>query len=107
LCWTRSRPTFNDMWRIRLDENADPGRWIRYTAGQPGWVIKWTLIAALVVIVVPLAVLALAGVVVGFVVFVLLALFVRLVAIVRAVIDGVLPSRRRDGRRNVRVIDRD
>ena len=95
------------MWRIRLDENADPGQWARYTAGQPGWVIKCTFIAAVLVVVVPLIVLAVAGMLVGLVVFVLLALFVRLVAIVQAAIDAVWPGRRAGGRRNVNVIDRD
>lgn len=95
------------MWRVRFEKGAGPGQWFNRAAGQPNWVTKWALIAAVVVIVVPLMVLAMAGLAVGLVVFVTLALIVRIAVIVRTAVGGLWPARGSDGRRNVRVIDRD
>ena len=95
------------MWRVRFEKGAGPGQWFNRAAGQPNWVTKWALIAAAVVIVVPLMVLATAGLAVALVVFVTLALIVRIGMIIRTTIDGLWPGRSSDGRRNVRVIDRD
>ncbi len=95
------------MWRVRFDKGTGPGQWFNCAAGQPNWVIKWALIAAVVVIVVPLMLLAMAGLAVGLVVFVALALIVRIAVIIRTAIGGLWPARSSDGRHNVRVIDRD
>ena len=96
------------MWRVRFENGAEPNSRLRYALSQPGWVTKWALAAAAVVVVVPLAMLALAGLVVGLVVFVTIGLLARVVAIVRTAFGGLWPnSSRRDGRDNVRVIDRD
>jgi len=107
LVFGRAKVYFIAMWRIRFDNGTGPGQWFNYVIGQPNWVAKWALIATVAVIVVPLMVLAIAGLAVGLVVFVALALIVRIAVIIRTVFDGLWPGSRSDGRRNVRVIDRD
>ena len=95
------------MWRTNLDNDPRSGRWLRYVAAQPNWAAKWSLVAAVLVIVVPLAVLALAGLTVGIVVFVILATIMRLASIVRVAARSVWPGGSDGGRRHVRVVDRD
>jgi hypothetical protein len=70
---------------------------------RPSWVRKWTLIAAAVVFIVPLAVLALAAAIVGTVVFIVLGLVAQVVSIVRSAFGSFSG----DGRRNVRVVNKD
>jgi len=78
--------------------------------GRPGWVAKASLIAAGLVVAVPLVLLALAGLIVGIVVFVTLGLIAQIIMSVGLLIDGLFKPAAgsgADGRRNVRVIDRE
>ena len=95
------------MWRVRSGSNPWPGRWVGYAVSQPSWVTRLALIAMVLVVVVPLAMLALAGLAVGLVVFVTLGLVARVVMMVRSALGRLRPTGRGDGRNNVRVIDRD
>lgn len=99
------------MWRVNFQTfrgNPAFDQMYQRVGSKPGWVTKWAFIAAAIVIVVPLAVLALAGMLVGTIVFVLLALIAQVVAIVRTGFESIFgASAQSSGRRNVRVIHRD
>ncbi len=80
----------------------------RRVVGRPSWVTKWALIAAAIVVLVPLMLLALAGLVIGTVVFVLLGLIAQVITFVRSGLHSLSGGGSTStGRRNVRVIHRD
>ncbi len=82
---------------------------------KPGWVAGAALLAATLVVVVPLLVLMIAALFVGVVVFVTLSVVAWFVAVVRGLWRGVMPGGGGGGRgwppdqrrRNVRVVTRD
>jgi hypothetical protein len=70
---------------------------------RPNWVLLTAVAVGAFVVVVPLVLLAIAGLVVGLVTFAVLALVAQAVAAVRSLFGGGTSGDR--GRRNVRVID--
>jgi len=98
------------MWRIYLQEHQSLGPLYRRVGGKPGWVGGAALLAATLVVVVPLLLLFAAAVFVGVVVFVMLSMIVWVIRMIQrlgarlALSGGGVGS---DGRRNVRVIQRD
>ncbi|MCC7145838.1 MAG: hypothetical protein IT443_05285 [Phycisphaeraceae bacterium] len=91
------------MWRTYIRSNRWTSPWASQVERHPGWVAKTALVAALLVIVLPLALLFFTAVLVGVVVFAVLSLTVRL----KAWLGGVFRAGSLgDGRRNVRVIAR-
>jgi len=92
------------MWKAQF-HRFQSGRLYEQVATSPGWVTKTALTAAAIVIVVPLAVLALAGVLVGAIVFVTLGLIARVVAIAGG-LAGKMSAHggQNTGRDNVRII---
>jgi len=95
------------MWRMQFEQfQHDPrfeamfGRVPR----RPRWVWSIALLAAAVVIVVPLLLLALAGLIVGTIAFFILSFIWWIVSALQSVTG---PRRTDNGRRNVRVIDSD
>jgi hypothetical protein len=96
------------MWRADFTTNQGLNRLFERATGRPGWVAKASLIAAGLVVAVPLVLLALAGLIVGIVVFVTLGLIAQIIMSVGLLLDGLFKSpAASDGRRNVRVIDRE
>lgn len=94
----------------RYDPRMAFGRWYRRVeiAGrQPRWVTRTALAAAVVVIVVPLLVLALAGIAVGLIVFAALGLVAWGVSWIKGLLYRWDDFRFDSGRRNVRVIRRE
>ncbi|MEE9211400.1 MAG: hypothetical protein V3U29_01980 [Phycisphaeraceae bacterium] len=97
------------MWRVYVREHPTFGSWYHRIERQPGWVSRIAVTAAVLVVVVPLVLLALAAITVGLVVFVTLGLIAQLVVMVRGVfVRGGMPSvasgASGGGRRNVRVL---
>ncbi|MEX0884859.1 MAG: hypothetical protein WD009_00330 [Phycisphaeraceae bacterium] len=82
--------------------------WHARLQGRPGWVWKATVLAAVMVVVLPLIILTLTAVTVAAAVFAVASLVASGVGVVRRLLGGargsVWPAD--DGRRNVRVIDR-
>jgi hypothetical protein len=93
------------MGRVNWDYRTGPSRLYGYAAAQPSWVTRWALIAMVLIVVVPLALLTLAAVLVGFVVFVTLRLVAVVIASVRGAFGQHAPED--EGRENVEVNDRD
>jgi len=94
------------MWRVYVREHRQFGPWVQRIDRQPGWITKAAIIAALLAFVLPLALLTLAAVMVGVVIFLTFALIATgLAAVARfwAGLTGRLGAD--DGRRNVRVIE--
>jgi len=69
------RINFRDM---RSDPRAGFGNLYRQVTGRPSWPLKIALLIGSLVVVVPLVVLAIAGLVVGVAVFIVLSLVARL-----------------------------
>ena len=94
------------MWRFDYDNMRGypgfEGVYQRVT-GRPSWVSRWAFIAAAIIVIVPLCVLALAGIIVGTVVFVTLGLVAQVMTLVRT----GLGSLRKSDRQNVRIRHRE
>jgi uncharacterized BrkB/YihY/UPF0761 family membrane protein len=96
------------MWRTDFNTKHGVNHVFEQVTGRPGWVGKASLLAAGLVVVVPLVLLALAGLIVGIVVFVTLGLIAQIIMSVGMLLDGLFKSPTgSDGRHNVRVIDRE
>lgn len=96
------------MWQTDFSTKHGVNRAFEQVTGRPGWVAKASLLAAGLVVVVPLVLLALAGLIVGIVVFVTLGLIAQIILSTGMLLDGLFKgSGGSDGRRNVRVIDRE
>lgn len=98
------------MWRVYIHQHPTLGPWYASVNRRPGWVTRTAVLAAVLVVVVPLLLLALAAVFVGLFVFVTLGLVGQVVAVVsdgwaRAT-SGTQALWGRQGRRNVRVVRR-
>ncbi len=90
-----------------LNEDERFGPWIRRAQSQPGWVTQFAVLAMVLVVAIPLALIALAAILVGMMVFVVLSLIARLLRGLQ-VLTGTKPSsvaQPEGGRRNVRIID--
>ncbi len=96
------------MWRMYIRQHPTWGPWYQRVERQPGWVTRVAVTAAVLVVVVPLTLLALAAIVVGLVLFITLGLIAQVIAMVRALLTGGstarAPQAPEQGRRNVRVI---
>lgn len=92
------------MRRFFLDQSTRWRGWLS-GGGTPVWVFKAALLAGLAVVVLALALLGLAALLVGGVVFVVLAAAARANAWLRGLVGRVTRSGD-DGRVNVRVISR-
>ena len=96
------------MWRIYIKNHPQFGPVYERVNTQPSWITKLALSVALIIFFIPLAVLFLAALLVGTVVFVVLALVVRVITVIQNLFS---PERSQtsaeQGRENVRVIDRD
>ena len=91
-------------WRAYVREHPTFGTYYARVERQPGWVVRLTLLAAVLVIVVPLMILTLAAVLTAGVVFVLASLVARVASLFTRGPRDVGPTD--DGRENVRVIER-
>ena len=97
-------------WQVRFEEavfNRHPGagQWYARVRRQPGWVTRTAFIIAVMVVVLPLLALTLAAVVVGLACLLVLGMVAYVGKAVTDLFNGG-PRRKRDGRRNVRVMDR-
>lgn len=97
------------MWQEGLRNHPTMGAWYAKVENRPRWVAKAALAAVVLTVVVPLALLVMAALVVGFVTFLVLGVVAVLVQQVRILFAGgrsVDHSRADgdDGRVNVRVI---
>ena len=97
------------MWRVYYTQmQQDPrfGPFITWVqAGRSGWVLATAVMVGLMVVVIPLVLLALAGLFVGVMTFVVLSLLVRAYEALQSLFSGRGSYPSADGRRNVRVID--
>lgn len=98
------------IWKTYIRQHPRFGPWYTRVERQPSWVIKFTAIAAVLVIVVPLVLLTFAALLVAAVVFTFLALVMRGLAVLGSIFNfsnpDDAPTYRGDGRENVRVIQR-
>ncbi len=107
------------MWRIYLREHPAFGPWVQRVERRPAWAIKAAIAAAVLMFVVPLALLAVAAVAVGLAVLTILGAAATLQGILRSAVHGLIGCGWRgrepvgepgavwedaEGRRNVRVI---
>lgn len=97
-------------WHVRFEEEVrrrhpGTGVWVTRISRQPGWVTKTALLAAMLVVVVPIVLLTLAAVVIGLTCLGVLGLIASAGRFVSRLLGWSHP-RQDDGRRNVQVIDR-
>lgn len=97
-------------WHVRFEEEVrrrhpGAGVWVTRISRQPGWVTKTALLAAMLVVVVPIVLLTLAAVVIGLTCLGVLGLIASAGRFVAGLFGGAHP-RKDDGRRNVQIIDR-
>ena len=90
------------MWRVYIRNHSRLGPWYVRLERQPGWVTKAALLAAVLIVVVPIGLLTLAALVVGVVVFVVLGAVAWLLGAAGRLLGGRTDS----GRVNVRVVHR-
>ena len=90
------------MWRQYLRSHPRFSVWYERLDRSPGWVNRIAVTAAVLTVVLPLVLLALAALVVGVIVFTLLSIVARLLALLAGG-GAAVP----DGRVNVRVVRRD
>lgn len=99
------------MFNVRFQQFRDDPRFgAMYSTLQrkPSWVMKFALIAAAVVVIVPIVALALAAVVVGAIVFFVLSAIAAVMNFFGNLFGGVAGTGSpNEGRQNVRVIQRD
>lgn len=93
------------MWRIIFSQHPLTAPWYRRLQGRPPWIIKSAVLIALLVLVIPLVVMVMTALIVGFAVFAALTLAAGAAAFLRALVDRLLNGPAADGRRNVRVLD--
>ncbi len=98
------------IWWIRHNLQGGPQPQA-ITPGWPRWVTMTALVAATLILVIPLVALLIAAAIVGLVVFVTLGVIAQLILLVRVVwmklTGGQVRTWPDDGRRNVRVIWRE
>jgi len=96
------------MWRVYVQQHEVLGPWYRRFQNQPGWVTKAAIVAAVLVIGVPILVLTLTAILVGLAVFAVLGLAAQGVRAVRQLFRNVGPAHTtpEPGRRNVRIVRR-
>ena len=82
------------------------GTWYGRAQRQPGWVIKLTITAAVLTVVIPLVLLMLAAIVVAAGVFVVGSLIAGGINLISSLFGGIFSTSRGGGRRNARVIQR-
>jgi hypothetical protein len=99
-------PYANTMWRIIFSQHPLTAALYRRLQGRPPWIIKSAVLTALLVLVIPLVALVLTALIVGVTVFAVLMLAARANAWLRALVDRLLHGPADDGRRNVRVVER-
>jgi len=95
------------MFRMYIREHETLGPWYQKLERQPSWVTKAAILAAVLMVGLPLALIAITALIVGLAVFTVLSLVSAGVATLRELFSG--GGRRPpadDGRRNVRVIRR-
>ena len=101
------------MFNVRFQQFRDDPRFgAMYDRMQrkPGWVTKFTLIAAAIVVVVPIVAIALAAIVVGAIVFFVVSAIAAVMNFFSSLFGGfggTSDMSADDGRRNVRVIPRE
>lgn len=95
------------MWRIHVTDNSNWTQRVVRISRMPGWVIWPAIVAAAIVVVVPLIAVTLAALVVGMAVFGVLMLLSMLIGFIAAVVDRLDRIFRGDGRQNVRIIRHD
>jgi hypothetical protein len=95
------------MFRMYIRQHETLGPWYQKFERQPGWVTKAAIVAAVLVVGIPLLMLTLAAILVGLAVFTVLGLLASGVATIRGLFGGggrPMPPSGNDGRHNVRVI---
>ena len=92
------------MWRVYIRNSRTFGPIYERIERRPNWVARTALVAAALVVLVPLLVLFIAAIVVGAIVFLTLALIAAVLATVANLFNGL--GLRPAGRKNVRVIER-
>lgn len=100
------------MWRMDFRQDPRFRQWYQRIDRQPGWVVKASILAAVLVVVVPLVVLTLAALAVALAVFVVGGLIAAILCLLGRLFGGLRPLAAdvrlrhvNDGRRNVRIID--
>jgi len=99
------------IWRVYMRQHPTLGPWYARVERRPGWVVQIALLAAVLVVLVPLFLLVAAAVLVGLAVFLVLGVLVQILRVLSGWRDRI-GSRSSgtsigDGRQNVRVIRRD
>jgi antibiotic biosynthesis monooxygenase (ABM) superfamily enzyme len=97
-------------WHVRFEEEVrrrhpGAGMWYTRVSRQPSWVTKTALLAALLVVVVPIILLTLAAIVIGLICFTALSLIASAWRFISSPFSSTRPPKN-DGRRNVQIIDR-
>ena len=70
------------MWRVYMRNHPTMGPWVQRIEHKPGWVYKLAILSAALTIGVPLALLALAAVLVGMVTFIVFSAIATMVAVI-------------------------
>ncbi len=91
-------------WKAYIREHPQVGQWYVRAEQQPNWVVRAAILAAVLVVVVPIVVLTLAAVLAAGAVFLVGSLIASLLRLFTG--GRRAPVAPRDGRENVRVIQR-
>jgi divalent metal cation (Fe/Co/Zn/Cd) transporter len=94
------------FWHSFIRQNPTFGVWYGRVQRQPNWVTKLAVTVAVITVVLPLLLLTLAAVVLAVAVFIIGSLVAAGMRAVAGLFGGGVSGSRRDGRRNVRVIQR-
>lgn len=97
------------MWRVYFRNHPTLGHWVLRAERHPGWIWKTALVSMVITIVIPLALLAVAALAIGFIVFVLLGAMATVTSLLQRLlgITRQAPSPLNQPRVNVRVIQED
>ena len=97
------------MWRVHVRNHPTVGPWVLRAERHPGWVWKAALLAMVLTIVVPLLMLTVAALLVGFVAFILFGAVPAVIALLQRIFGIHRPrdASVEQGRVNVRVISDD
>ena len=98
-------------WQVRFEEEVrrrhpGAGMWYTRVSRQPGWVTKTAMMAALLVVVVPIIALTIAAVIIGLACLLILSLVANIWRWVTSPFAAGPKPSKDDGRRNVTIIDR-
>ncbi len=92
------------QWRVYFRQSPHVGPLFQRIEKQPGWVTRTAFIAMALAVVIPVVMIATVALAVGLVVFIVLGAIASVISTIKGAWRAVFT---RDGRKNVRVVERE